>query len=90
MSARLFTSWDYGRTVIRPFVQAGVDYRFDYENEIDIETVNFAFIEGKTTVFGRVGIDFDIGERSQFYVAFRGDHNENFNTVSGKQASLLS
>ena len=87
MSGRLFTSWDYGRTVIRPFIQAGVDYRFDYENEIEIETVNVSFIEGKTTVFERVGVDFDIGERSQFYVAFRGDHNEDFDTLSG-QAGL--
>ena len=87
MSARLFTSWDYGRTVIRPFVQAGVDYRFDYENEIDVETVNISFIEGKTTVFGRLGVDFDIGERSQFYVAVRGDHNDDFDTLSG-QAGL--
>jgi hypothetical protein len=53
-----------------------VDYRFHYENEIDIEAVDFSFDEGRTTLFGRVGIDFDIGDRSQVYIAFRADHND--------------
>jgi len=87
LSARLFAAWNYGRTVVRPFIQGGVDYRFHYENEIDIETVNFSFDEGRTTLFGRVGIDLDIGDRSQVYLAFRADHNDDFDTVAG-QAGL--
>jgi len=87
LSARLFAALNYGRTVVRPFVQGGVDYRFHYENEIDIEAVDFSFDEGRTTLFGRVGIDFDIGDRSQVYLAFRADHNEDFDTVAG-QAGL--
>jgi len=87
LSARLFAALNYGRTVVRPFVQGGVDYRFHYENEIDIANVDFSFDEGRTTVFGRVGIDFDIGDRSQVYLAFRADHNEDFDTIAG-QAGL--
>ena len=57
----------------------GVDYRFNYENKIVVETVNFSFDEGRTTIFGRAGIDVDIGERSQVYVALTVvDHNDDF------------
>jgi len=87
LSARLFAALNYGRTVVRPFVQGGVDYRFHYENEVDIEAVDFSFDEGRTTLFGRVGIDFDIGDRTQIYLAFRADHNDDFDTVAG-QAGL--
>lgn len=87
LSARLFATWNYGRTVVRPFVQGGVDYRFHYDNEVKIEGVNFSFDEGRTTVFGRAGIDFDIGNRSQLYFAVRADHNDDFDTVAG-QAGL--
>ena len=86
-SARLFTNWLYRDTVIRPFLQAGVDYRFDYNNEIEVENVNFHFEEGSTTVFGRAGMDFDIKDRVQAYLALRADHNEDFDTLSG-QAGL--
>ena len=87
LSARLFTTWNYGRTVVRPFVQGGVDYRFHYDNQVVIEDVKFSFDEGRTTVFGRAGIDFDIGNWSQLYFAVRGDHNDDFDTVAG-QAGL--
>lgn len=83
-SGRLFTTWNHGRTVMRPFVQGGVDYRFHYENEIEVENVKFSFDEAPTTLFGRVGMDFDIGDRAQAYVAFRGDHNEDFDTLAGQ------
>lgn len=87
LSARLFATWNYGRTVVRPFVQGGVDYRFHYDNEVEIEAVKFSFDEGRTTVFGRAGIDFDMGNRSQLYFAVRADHNDDFDTVAG-QAGL--
>ena len=83
-SARLFATWEYGRTVVRPFVQGGVDYRFHYENHVEIEAVKFSFDEGLATVFGRAGVDFDIGDRSQLYFAVRADHNEDFDTVAGQ------
>ena len=87
LSARLFLTWNYGRTVVRPFVQGGLDYRFHYDNEVNIDAVQFDFDEGRTTVFGRAGIDLDIGNRSQLYLAFRADHNDDFDTVAG-QAGL--
>jgi hypothetical protein len=84
LSVRLFSTWNRGQTVMRPFVQGGVDYRFHYENEIEVENVKFSFDEGRTTLFGRVGMDFDIGHHAQAYVAFRADHNEDFDTVAGQ------
>jgi outer membrane autotransporter protein len=84
LSVRLFTAWNRGQTIIRPFVQGGVDYRFHYDNEVKVENVKFSFDEGRTTLFGRMGMDFDIGDRAQAYVAFRADHNEDFNTVAGQ------
>lgn len=87
LSARLFATWEYGRTIVRPFVQGGVDYRFHYDNHVEIEAVKFSFDEGPATVFGRAGVDFDIGDRSQLYFAVRADHNEDFDTVAG-QAGL--
>jgi hypothetical protein len=87
LSARLFATWIHGRTVVRPFIQGGVDYRFHYDNQVAIEGVKFSFDEGPATVFGRAGVDFDIGGRSQLYFAVRADHNEDFDTVAG-QAGL--
>jgi hypothetical protein len=84
LSARLFGAWDYGNTVVRPFLQGGVDYRFHYENQIIVENVKFELDEGRTTLFGRVGMDFDIGDFVQAYLAVRGDHNEDFDTVAGQ------
>jgi Autotransporter beta-domain len=87
LSARLFSVWTYRQTVIRPFAQAGIDYRFHYENEIEVENVNFSFAEGRTTLFERLGVDFDVGRYAQAYLAIRGDHNKDFDTVAG-QAGL--
>jgi len=84
LSARLFGAWNYGKTVVRPFLQGGVDYRFHYENEIVVENVKFAFDEGPTPLFGRVGMDFEIGDYVQTYLAFRADHNDDFDTVAGQ------
>jgi len=87
LSLRLFAVWNRGQMIVRPFVQGGVDYRFHYENEIKVENVKFSFDEGRTTLFGRVGMDFHIGNRLQAYVAFRADHNDDFDTIAG-QAGL--
>lgn len=84
LSARLFGAWVYGNTVVRPFLQGGVDYRFQYENQIVVENVKFELNEGPTTLFGRVGMDFDVGDYVQAYLALRGDHNEDFDTVAGQ------
>ena len=85
VSARLFTAMRYSNnTIVRPFLQGGVDYRFDYENEIEVENVRFSLDEGRTTLFGRLGLDFDYKDCVQAYLALRGDHNEDFDTVSGQ------
>jgi hypothetical protein len=84
LSARLFGAWVYSNTVVRPFLQGGVDYQFHYENQIIVENEKFELSEGRTTLFGRVGMDFDVGDYVQTYLAFRADHNEDFDTVSGQ------
>ena len=70
LSARLFGAWAHGNTVVRPFLQGGVDYRFHYQNEIVVENVKFEFDEGPTTLFGRVGMDFDVGDYVQVLFGF--------------------
>jgi hypothetical protein len=49
-----------------------------------VEGVKYSFDEGDDTFFGRVGIDVDVGNRVQAYLAFRGDHNEDFDTAAGQ------
>lgn len=89
ISGRLFQNWAYQNSIIRPFVQAGVDHRFSYENEVRVEGVKYSFDEGADTLFGRIGIDVDVGDRVQAYLAFRGDHNEDFDTVAGQVGITL-
>lgn len=84
LSARLFSTFVYRRTVVRPFVQAGVDHRFDYNNDIRVEGLNFTFEEDPTTVFGRLGMDFEVDQYLQAYLSVRGDHNEDFDTIAGQ------
>ena len=55
-----------------------------YENEIRVDNVEYSLDEGRTTLFGRVGMDFDIADYVQAYLAFRADHNEDFDTVGGQ------
>jgi hypothetical protein len=83
LSVRLFGAWNYGPTILRPFIQGGVDYMFQYENKTNIGNVRFAFDESRTTLFGAVGLDIDVGERTQAYASFRADHNADFDTIAG-------
>jgi hypothetical protein len=46
LSVRLFSTWIRGQTVMRPFVQGGVDYRFHYENEMRLRTSNSRLTKG--------------------------------------------
>ena len=89
LSSRFFTTMVRGTTIMRPFVQAGVDYRFDYDNEIRVEGIKFSFDESPTTVFGRVGMDFEVGQYTQAYVAVRGDHNDDFDAVAAQVGVTL-
>ena len=89
LSSRFFTTMVRGTTILRPFLQAGVDYRFDYDNEIRVEGVKFSFDESPTTVFGRVGVDFEVGQYTQAFVAVRGDHNDDFDAVAAQVGLTL-
>jgi hypothetical protein len=89
ISGRLFQNWEYANSIIRPFVQVGLDHRFSYENEVRVDGIKYSFDEGDDTLFGRVGIDVDVGDRVQAYLAFRGDHNEDFDTAAGQVGITL-
>ena len=42
-----------------------------------------------TTVFGRVGVDFEVGQYTQAYVAVRGDHNDDFDAIAAQVGLTL-
>ena len=84
LSARLFGVVRTEDFSVRPFVQGGVNYRFLYENEITIDDATFAFDDADTSIFGRVGFDFDVDKAIQAYVAVRGDASEDFTAIAAQ------
>jgi outer membrane autotransporter protein len=84
ISARLFSVVRLEDYNIRPFVQAGLNHRFHYENEVTIDSVGFAFDDADTSVFGRAGIDFDLSQSMQGYLAVRGDASEDFSAIAAQ------
>ena len=84
LSARLFSVMRVDDYNVRPFVQGGVNYRFHYENEIIVDNATFAFDDSDTSIFGRAGIDFDVGQNIQAYLAVRGDASEDFTAIAAQ------
>jgi hypothetical protein len=84
LSARLFSVIKAEGYDIRPFVQAGLSHRFYYENELKVDGVTFAFDDADTSVFGRVGMDFAVGQSTQAYVAVRGDMSEDSEAIAAQ------
>jgi hypothetical protein len=65
-------------------VQGGLTHRLHYENELKIEAETFAFDDADTSVFARAGIDFDVDQSTQAYVAVRGDASEDFEAIAAQ------
>jgi len=84
MSARLFSVLSGADYTIRPFVQGGLTHRLHYENELKIEAETFAFDDADTSVFARAGIDFDVDQSTQAYLAVRGDASEDFEAIAAQ------
>jgi hypothetical protein len=84
VSARLFSVLRSADYTIRPFVQGGLNHRLHYENELKIESETFAFDDADTSVFARAGIDFDVDQSTQAYVAVRGDASEDFEAIAAQ------
>ena len=84
LSARLFSVVRVDEYNVRPFVQGGVNHRFHYENEITVDNATFAFDDADTSIFGRVGIDFDVDKNIQGYLAVRGDASEDFTAIAAQ------
>ena len=61
LSVRLFSTWIRGQTVMRPLCARRGGLPLSLRERDEIENVKFSFNEGRTTLFGRVGMDFDIG-----------------------------
>ncbi len=84
VSARLFTmvrGTDYN---LRPFVQGGLTQRFHYQNELTIGGTDFSFDDADTSAFARAGVDFEVGQSTQAYVAVRGDASEDYEAISAQ------
>jgi outer membrane autotransporter protein len=84
MSARLFSVLSGADYTIRPFVQGGLTHRLHYENELKIEAETFAFDDADTSVFARAGIDFEVSQSTQAYLAVRGDASEDFEAIAAQ------
>ncbi len=83
-SARLFSVLKNGDYYIRPFIQSGLTHRFHYENELTVDRVNFSFDDADTSVFARAGLDFEVGQSTQAYMAVRSDASEDFHAIAGQ------
>ncbi len=84
VSARLFTVIQGDAYNLRPFVQGGLTHRFSYENELKINSESFEFDDADTSVFVRAGVDFNIGDATQAYLAVRGDGSEDFVAIAAQ------
>ncbi len=81
-SVKLFCAMAFENAVVRPFAQGGVTHRLDYSNDVHVSGVDFSFRDADTTLVGRLGIDFDVVNSVQGYLAVRGDVNEDVETVA--------
>ena len=84
LSARLFSTVRVDNYSVRPFIQGGVNYRFHYDNEITVDNTKFNFDDADTSVFGRAGIDFDIDQSIQAYLAVRGDASDDMTAIAAQ------
>lgn len=89
ISARLFSVMRVDDATVRPFVQSGITHRFHYENELTISSANnpsvtYSYDDADTTVFARAGIDFDVGQSTQAYLAVRGDASEDVEAIAAQ------
>jgi hypothetical protein len=84
VSVRLFSVIRATDYTMRPFVQTGVTQRFAYENELKIDGEKFSFDDADTTVFARAGLDFDVGDTTQAYLAVRGDASEDLQSIAAQ------
>jgi hypothetical protein len=83
-SARLFNVLKNGDYYVRPFIQGGLTHRFHYENELKVDGVEFSFDDADTSVFARAGVDFEVGQSTQAYMAVRGDASEDFHAIAAQ------
>jgi outer membrane autotransporter protein len=65
-------------------VQTGLSHRFHYENELNIDGESFSFDEADSSVFARAGLDFNVDNSTQAYLAIRGDASEDYRSVEGQ------
>jgi outer membrane autotransporter protein len=84
LSARLFGVVQAEGYTLRPFVQTGLSHRFHYENELNIDGESFSFDEADSSVFARAGLDFNVDNSTQAYLAIRGDASEDYRSVEGQ------
>lgn len=84
VSVRIFTNVTRDDYKLKPFAQVGLTQRFLYDNEVTVNDEEFSFDDADTTLFGRVGFDFNLSDSTQAYVAVRGDINEDVEAIAGQ------
>jgi hypothetical protein len=85
IAGRLFALMRAGDGLtLRPFIQAGVGKRFHYDNELDIGSVEFTFVDANSSVFAAGGIDFESGETLHLSASVRRDHSPDYDSLSGR------
>ncbi len=67
-----------------PFVQAGYDNRFEYNNSLRLNGVEVKFKDDNKDYFTAVGITTQVTPGMEFNVGFRGDWNSSLYTLSGQ------
>ena len=67
-----------------PFVQAGYDNRFEYNNNLRLNGVEVKFKDDNKDYFTAVGITTQVTPGMEFNVGFRGDWNSSLSTLSGQ------
>lgn len=84
ISAKLFSLHQYADFKLRPFLQVGVSDRLDYTNKINVDGDRYSFQDAGQHIFGRVGVDVEVGDGVQSYISVGGDQSADSESVSGQ------
>ncbi len=83
-SAKLATSFVTAGREFVPFIQAGYDNRFEYDNRLRVNSVEVKFKDDNKDYFSAIGITTQVAPGMEFNVGFRGDWNSSLYTLSGQ------
>ena len=82
-AAKLYYGYNGGGMRFAPFVQAGYNYRFRYDNSVTVANTTFRFDDAKDSVYAASGIDFSVTESIQMNLSTRGERSAEQTIFSG-------